>query len=111
MAAKGAGVSCQLDGDHLAVVGENGKALIFPALRIAGNAPGEGCEATVVTVKAWSARRSRCSTPKSGAAWVPTAAGRNREWPDWRRLDRPARRVGKALFRKASRPPNGFQPR
>ena len=78
--AAGAAACLALDGDLLAVVGENGKAIVFPVSDLPEMARGKG-------VKLQSYRQGGLADVKvfaaaDGLSWVD-AAGRVRGWPDW----------------------------
>jgi topoisomerase-4 subunit A len=68
-------------GDHIAVVGDNGKALIFPVAELPEMPRGKGVK--LQSYREGGLRDAMLFNADGGAAWVD-GAGRNREWPDWR---------------------------
>jgi topoisomerase-4 subunit A len=70
-----------VDGDHLAVVGDNGKALIFPMSELPEMPRGKGVK--LQSYREGGLRDGLVFTAAEGAAWT-TADGRSRAWPDWR---------------------------
>ena len=73
---------CQpVDGDHLAVIGDNGKALIFPLAELPEMARGKGVK--LQSYREGGLRDGRVFRAEDGAAWID-GAGRTRAWPDWR---------------------------
>ncbi|WP_374468377.1 DNA topoisomerase IV subunit A [Phenylobacterium sp.] len=74
-------VSLPLTGDHLAVVGDNGKILIFPADELPEMPRGKGVK--LQTYREGGLRDALVFTAEQGAAWT-TADGRTRQWPEWR---------------------------
>ena len=87
--AAGACFCLPLDGDHLAVVGDNGKALIFPLAELPEMPRGKGVK--LQSYREGGLRDGLVFNAAEGAAWT-TADGRSRAWPDWRELARPPRR-------------------
>jgi topoisomerase-4 subunit A len=79
--AKGAAVSLPLAGDHLAVVGDNGKILIFPADELPEMPRGKGVK--LQSYREGGLRDALVFKGEDGAAWT-TADGRARAWPEWR---------------------------
>ncbi|HEY2752044.1 DNA gyrase C-terminal beta-propeller domain-containing protein, partial [Phenylobacterium sp.] len=80
--AKGAAVSLPLGGaDHLAVIGDNGKILIFPMVELPEMPRGKGVK--LQAYREGGLRDATVFTAEQGAAWT-TADGRNRDWPEWR---------------------------
>ena len=79
--AKGAAVCLEADGDHLAVVGDNGKCLVFPLAELPEMARGKGVK--LQSYREGGLRDVAAFSSEDGAAWID-AGGRNREWPDWR---------------------------
>ena len=76
-----AAVCLDVDGDHLAVVGDNGKILLFPLAELPEMPRGKG-------VKLQSYREgglcdAAVFNADSGAGWID-AAGRMRTWSEWR---------------------------
>jgi topoisomerase-4 subunit A len=79
--AKGACFCLPIDGDHLAVVGDNGKALVFPLAELPEMPRGKGVK--LQSYREGGLRDGLIFTAAEGAAWT-TADGRSRAWPDWR---------------------------
>ena len=79
--ARGAAVCLDADGDHLAVVGDNGKCLIFPLAELPEMARGKGVK--LQSYREGGLRDVAAFSGEDGAGWID-AGGRNREWPDWR---------------------------
>ncbi len=67
--------------DHLAVIGDNGKILIFPAGELPEMPRGKGVK--LQTYREGGLRDATAFAADTGAAWT-TADGRNRDWPEWR---------------------------
>jgi topoisomerase-4 subunit A len=68
-------------GDHLAVIGDNGKALIFPLSELPEMPRGKGVK--LQSYREGGLRDGLVFKAADGAAWT-TADGRTRAWPDWR---------------------------
>jgi topoisomerase-4 subunit A len=79
--AAGAGFCLAADGDHLAVVGDNGKALIFPLAELPEMPRGKGVK--LQSYREGGLRDGLIFKAEDGAAWT-TADGRSRAWTDWR---------------------------
>jgi len=80
--AKGAAVSLPLGtADHLAVIGDNGKILIFPTSELPEMPRGKGVK--LQAYREGGLRDAMAFAEADGAAWI-TADGRNRDWPEWR---------------------------
>jgi topoisomerase-4 subunit A len=69
------------EGDHLAVVGDNGKALIFPLSELPEMPRGKGVK--LQAYREGGLRDALVFRAEAGAAWID-GAGRNREWADWK---------------------------
>jgi topoisomerase-4 subunit A len=69
------------DGDHLAVIGDNGKALIFPLSELPEMPRGKGVK--LQSYREGGLRDGMTFAAAAGAAWTD-AAGRTRVWPEWR---------------------------
>ncbi|MFL5295816.1 MAG: DNA gyrase subunit A, partial [Phenylobacterium sp.] len=67
--------------DHLAVIGDNGKILIFPVSELPEMPRGKGVK--LQAYREGGLRDAMAFEAGQGAGWVD-AAGRNRDWPDWR---------------------------
>ncbi len=86
---KGAALCLEAVGDQLAVIGDNGKILIFPLSELPEMPRGKG-----VKLQSYREGGLRDGLPFSeaeGPAWID-AAGRSRAWTDWR--DWAGRRAG-----------------
>jgi len=69
------------DADHLAVIGDNGKILIFPAAELPEMPRGKGVK--LQAYREGGLRDAAAFNAETGAGWID-AAGRNRDWPEWR---------------------------
>ena len=87
--AKGAALCLPADGDHLAVLGDNGKALIFPLTELPEMPRGKGVK--LQSYREGGLRDGLIFKAEEGAAWTD-GAGRTRAWADWR--DWVGRRAG-----------------
>ncbi len=79
--AKGAAFSLPMSGDQVAVVGDNGKILIFPAAELPEMARGKGVK--LQSYREGGLRDASVFNAAEGATWVDTA-GRTRVWTEWR---------------------------
>jgi len=70
-----------VDGDHLAVLGDNGKALIFPLSELPEMPRGKGVK--LQSYREGGLRDLMVFAEATGAFWID-AGGRNRDWSDWR---------------------------
>jgi topoisomerase-4 subunit A len=77
----GAAFCLPLDGDHLAVLGDNGKALIFPLAELPEMPRGKGVK--LQSYREGGLRDGLIFNAADGAAWT-TSDGRSRAWADWR---------------------------
>jgi topoisomerase-4 subunit A len=77
----GAAFCLEAEGDHLAVIGDNGKALIFPFAELPEMPKGKGVK--LQSYREGALRDGLVFSAEEGPAWID-AAGRNRAWPDWR---------------------------
>ena len=77
---KGAAFCLEATGDHLAVIGDNGKALIFPISELPEMPRGKG-----VKLQGYREGGLRDGLPFNAAEgpMLIDAAGRSRAWPDW----------------------------
>ncbi|MDP1631543.1 MAG: DNA topoisomerase IV subunit A [Caulobacter sp.] len=74
-------VSMDAEGDRLAVVGDNGKILIFALDELPEMPRGKGVK--LQAYREGGLRDALVFGAEAGAAWVD-AAGRTRDWPDWK---------------------------
>jgi len=79
--AKGAAFCREVEGDHVAVVGDNGKILIFPITELPTMPRGKGVK--LQSYREGGLRDGVAFTADEGASWVDSG-GRRRAWPDWR---------------------------
>ena len=77
----GAAFCLPADGDHLAVLGDNGKALIFAVAELPEMPRGKGVK--LQSYREGGLRDGLVFKADEGAAWT-TADGRQRAWADWR---------------------------
>jgi topoisomerase-4 subunit A len=70
-----------IEGDHVAVVGDNGKALIFPLDELPEMPRGKGVK--LQSYREGGLRDALVFKSDVGAAWIDSA-GRNRDWADWK---------------------------
>ncbi|HEY1448052.1 MAG TPA: DNA topoisomerase IV subunit A [Caulobacteraceae bacterium] len=87
--ASGAAVCLAADGDTLAVVGDNGKVLIFPVSELPEMARGKGVK--LQSYRDGGLRDAQMFLAAEGLSWTD-AAGRTRAWQDWQ--DWQGRRAG-----------------
>jgi topoisomerase-4 subunit A len=78
---QGAALCIEAQGDHLAVVGDNGKILVFPSSELPKLARGKGVK--LQSYRQGGLRDAQAFAASEGAAWSD-AAGRTRQWPEWR---------------------------
>jgi topoisomerase-4 subunit A len=71
----------EAEGDHLAVVGDNGKILMFPLAELPEMARGKGVK--LQSYRDGGLRDAITFDAAVGPAWTDSA-GRRREWKDWR---------------------------
>ena len=74
-------ISLEVAGDHLAVIGDNGKILIFPLDELPEMPRGKGVK--LQTYREGGLRDAMAFAAEAGPALIDTA-GRNRAWPEWR---------------------------
>jgi topoisomerase-4 subunit A len=77
----GALICLEAAGDHLAVIGDNGKILIFPLEELPEMPRGKGVK--LQSYREGALRDALVFNAAEGPAWVD-GAGRNRVWPEWR---------------------------
>jgi topoisomerase-4 subunit A len=76
-----AAISLEVAGDHLAVIGDNGKVLIFPLAELPEMPRGKGVK--LQSYREGGLRDAAVFNAEDGASWTD-AAGRTRVWADWR---------------------------
>jgi topoisomerase-4 subunit A len=69
------------DADHLAVIGDNGKILVFTTAELPEMSRGKGVK--LQTYREGGLRDAQAFRAEDGASWT-TADGRTRQWPEWR---------------------------
>ena len=74
-------VSLEVAGDHLAVIGDNGKVLIFQLAELPEMPRGKGVK--LQSYREGALRDAAVFNAEDGASWTDTA-GRTRVWADWR---------------------------
>jgi topoisomerase-4 subunit A len=74
-------ISLEADGDHLAVIGDNGKILIFALGELPEMPRGKGVK--LQSYREGALRDAAVFKAEDGAGWVDTA-GRTRVWAEWR---------------------------
>ena len=74
-------VSLEVSGDRIAVIGDNGKILIFGLDELPEMSRGKGVK--LQGYREGGLRDALVFTAATGAAWTD-AAGRTRDWPDWK---------------------------
>ncbi|WP_374577937.1 DNA topoisomerase IV subunit A [Phenylobacterium sp.] len=79
--AKGAAFALPMSGDHFAVIGDNGKILIFPLSELPEMPRGKGVK--LQTYREGGLRDGMVFKAEEGAAWID-GAGRTRVWGEWR---------------------------
>jgi topoisomerase-4 subunit A len=104
---KGAAASLPLTGDHLAVIGDNGKILIFPTAELPEMPRGKGVK--LQAYREGGLKDAMVFSADEGAAWIDSG-GRNRAWPEWREWVGKRAAAGK-LFPKGFPTTKRFRPR
>ena len=79
--AKGVALCLPLQGDQLAVVGDNGKILVFPMEELPEMSRGKGVK--LQSYREGGLRDALPFNAAEGPSWT-TADGRSRAWPEWR---------------------------
>jgi topoisomerase-4 subunit A len=74
-------VSLEVAGDHVAVIGDNGKILIFPLEELPEMTRGKGVK--LQSYREGGLRDAMIFSAEAGPAWTD-GAGRSRAWPEWR---------------------------
>jgi topoisomerase-4 subunit A len=67
--------------DHLAVIGDNGKLLVFPVAELPEMPRGKGVK--LQSYREGALRDAMAFVEADGASWT-TSDGRTRAWPEWR---------------------------
>ena len=78
--SKGAAFCLEATGDQIAVVGDNGKALIFPLSELPEMPRGKGVK--LQAYREGGLRDGMLFNQAEGPSWID-AGGRSRAWPDW----------------------------
>jgi len=78
--ARGAVACLSAEGDTLAVVGDNGKALVFPLAELPEMPRGKGVK--LQSYREGGLRDAQVFSAEEGLFWTD-AAGRTRAWPEW----------------------------
>jgi topoisomerase-4 subunit A len=79
---KGGAVVClPVTGDHLSVIGDNGKILIFPTSELPEMPRGKGVK--LQNYREGGLRDAAVFNAEDGASWID-GAGRTRAWAEWR---------------------------
>jgi topoisomerase-4 subunit A len=76
-----AALCLEVAGDHLAIIGDNGKILIFPLSELPAMARGKGVK--LQSYREGGLRDAMPFAAADGASWMD-AGGRRRAWPEWR---------------------------
>ena len=79
--AKGAAFAMPATGDHLGVIGDNGKILIFPLAELPEMPRGKGVK--LQTYREGGLRDAIIFNEADGAGWID-GAGRTRVWAEWK---------------------------
>src|SRR5215469_13526796 len=87
--AKGVAVCLTLEGDQLAVIGDNGKILVFPMEELPEMPRGKGVK--LQSYREGGLKDALAFSAAEGPSWT-TADGRQRAWPEWK--DWAGRRAG-----------------
>ncbi len=74
-------ISLEVSGDQVAVIGDNGKILIFPVEELPEMPRGKGVK--LQTYREGGLRDALVFNAEAGAAWIDSA-GRTRVWAEWR---------------------------
>ena len=78
---EGAALCLEVTGDHVAIIGDNGKILIFPVAELPEMARGKGVK--LQSYREGGLRDGMMFKAEDGAGWIDSG-GRRRLWPDWR---------------------------
>ena len=74
-------VSLEVTGDQMAVIGDNGKILIYPLEELPEMPRGKGVK--LQSYREGGLRDATVFNAATGAFWID-AAGRTREWAEWK---------------------------
>ena len=74
-------VSIEAAGDHIGIIGDNGKILIFPLEELPEMPRGKGVK--LQSYREGGLRDATVFDAEEGAIWIDDA-GRTRAWPEWR---------------------------
>jgi topoisomerase-4 subunit A len=74
-------VSLEVTGDQMGVIGDNGKILIYPLEELPEMPRGKGVK--LQSYREGGLRDATVFNAETGAFWID-AAGRTREWPEWK---------------------------
>jgi topoisomerase-4 subunit A len=78
---EGAALCLEANGDHLALIGDNGKILIFPTAELPVMPRGKGVK--LQSYREGGLRDGMMFDAAEGAGWID-GSGRRRAWPEWR---------------------------
>ncbi|HLZ85503.1 MAG TPA: DNA topoisomerase IV subunit A [Caulobacteraceae bacterium] len=78
---QGAALCLEASGDHLAIIGDNGKILIFPVSELPTMPRGKGVK--LQSYREGGLRDGILFDAAEGAGWID-GSGRRRAWPEWR---------------------------
>jgi topoisomerase-4 subunit A len=78
---QGATLCLESTGDHVAIIGDNGKILIFPVSELPTMARGKGVK--LQSYREGGLRDGVMFDAAEGAGWID-GSGRRRAWPEWR---------------------------
>jgi topoisomerase-4 subunit A len=93
----GSGLSClEAEGDQLAVIGDNGKILIFPLSELPEMPRGKGVK--LQSYREGGLRDAMVFKAEEGATWTD-AGGRRRDWKEWKEWAGKRASAGKAAPR------------
>ncbi|HLK23483.1 MAG TPA: DNA gyrase C-terminal beta-propeller domain-containing protein, partial [Caulobacteraceae bacterium] len=87
-----AAVSLAVDGDQIAVIGDNGKIVVFPLSELPEMPRGKGVK--LQSYREGGLRDAIVFKSEEGASWTD-AAGRTRAWPEWRNWETRRAAAGK----------------
>ena len=79
--ADGAALCMEATGDHVAIIGDNGKIVIFPLSELPTMPRGKGVK--LQSYREGGLRDATMFAAADGAGWID-GSGRRRAWPEWR---------------------------